>query len=220
MVWVGLYLTCDRIWNKCYMVCLRHPWYAKSVLGLREKKSALNWLKHATHVQILTFHILLHINVVCHWRSLRPWERKLLSKECNTFFNCPTVQNAILYRPVVARVVMHPHALHCTSALSVPSRMMRGFRAPAATMACLFSAGTRRDGNELKDSRASGVRWWVTPSTTLGGAFHFQFQPNLNALPNTVVVNGKFTYYPVYLHSTYRSACLRPVNNLGYLRRY
>lgn len=79
--------------------------------------------------------------------------------------------------------------------------------------------GSRRDSNELKDSRACGVRWWVTPSTTLRRVFHFQFQPNLNALPNTVVVSIKFTYYPVYFHSTYRSACLRPCNILGYLRR-
>ena len=35
---------------------------------------------------------------------------------------------------------MHPQALHCTSALSVPSRRMSGVRAPALTMVCLFVA--------------------------------------------------------------------------------
>ena len=41
---------------------------------------------------------------------------------------------------MVARVVMQPQALHWTSALSVPRRMMRGWRAPAWTMVVLFRA--------------------------------------------------------------------------------
>lgn len=51
----------------------------------------------------------------------------------------------------VARLVMHPTALHCTSTLGEFICLIRGARPPRATMATLFSAagGVRRSLREL-----------------------------------------------------------------------
>ena len=55
---------------------------------------------------------------------------------------CRAPERAILalLSSCVARLVMHPTALHCTSTLGEFICLMRGARPPSATMATLFSA--------------------------------------------------------------------------------
>ena len=52
---------------------------------------------------------------------------------------------SFLLLSVVAKVVIQPHALHCTSGSSLVRRSIRGGRAPAFTIVDLFSAGRDRD---------------------------------------------------------------------------
>lgn len=55
---------------------------------------------------------------------------------------CRAPERAILalLSSCVARLVIHPTALHCTSTLGEFICLMRGARPPSATMATLFSA--------------------------------------------------------------------------------
>ena len=63
-------------------------------------------------------------------------------------------------------MVIHPQALHCTSALSVPSRRISGVRAPALTMVCLFAASGGAEKWDSKRGREKGrkVNYQLAPT--------------------------------------------------------
>ena len=101
----------------------------------------------------------MHVGTSYKFSSANFLQIPLDGEKCENYtpIKIPAIQCTHIYVPVVARVVIHPQALHCTSALSVPSRRMSGVRAPTLTMVCLFAAsGGQRSGTEREEGRRGG----------------------------------------------------------------
>lgn len=61
--------------------------------------------------------------------------------------SAPDLAIFALLSSCVARLVMHPTALHCTSTFAEFICLMRGARPPSSTILTLFSAGHRQQGS-------------------------------------------------------------------------
>jgi len=82
---------------------------------------------------------------------------------------CRAPERAILalLSSCVARLVMHPTALHCTSTLGEFICLIKGARPPSETMATLFSAGGVSRMSEVEES--GGVARTVDGEVAQGG---------------------------------------------------
>ena len=71
---------------------------------------------------------------------------------------CRNMHVLYMCSPFVARVVIQPQALHCTSVLSADRRRMSGLNAPASTMLALLSSGEGGGGERGGGERGEGGR--------------------------------------------------------------